>query len=409
MPRYSYTVKDVGGKTLQGTDDAPDENTLITRLQNQGYYIVAIEAYSSGITPSAQIKKRADRKAYTHGGICLEDLLIFCHQMATMLDSGVPLLRSLKIIIEQVESKQLADVLTQVALEVEAGNSFSSSIAKHPKVFNQFWVSLCEVGETSGNMPQVLEKLAFYLEQQDAFNRAVVSAVIYPVFLILFAFGAICFFAIVIAPKFQDLYGAFDVDMPGLTLFFLSLFELIRTRFLVILASLGAILYIGHRYTLTFNGRRNIENILFLLPKFGKIYKIFVIERFTSQMAILVESGVPILYALDISQKLVNNLTAEKAIGEIKSSVREGKLIAEPMGQSGFFLPMTVQMIMVGEETGELGKMLNKVSEFYQKTVETFLKRFGTIFEPVMIIVVGVFILIAVVAMYLPIFDIASL
>jgi len=293
--------------------------------------------------------------------------------------------------------------------DVEQGSSFSASLAKHPKIFDQFWVSLVEVGEASGTMPVILEKLAFYLEQRAGFKSALISAIIYPAILLVVASGAIMFFALVIGPKFKTLFDSFNVELPIITRVLLGTFDFIKSRFLVIIGAIGGILLLVRNYGRTPTGKFNIERILFSLPKFGYVYKTIVVERFTSQMSILVETGVPILYALDITQRMMENLTCENIISEIKKNVREGKLIADQMGKSGFFPPMAVQMILIGEETGELGKMLKRVAQYYQEYVEVFMKRFGTIFEPIMLVFMGGVIGVIVVAMFLPIFNISQL
>ncbi len=408
MPKFNYTIKDKSGKTITGSDEAVDQATLVTRLQQQGFFILSVQSQSK-ISPSRTeggIKKRTN---FSHNTVTLDDLLTFCRQMSTMLNTGVTLLRSLDIISMQVDSKQFHQILLDVKRGVEEGNSLSSSLAKHPRVFSKLWVSLVEVGEASGNLPNVLEKLAFYLEQQAAFKSAVISAIIYPVILLVVAVGAILFFALVIGPRFKSLFDSFGVELPIITRVLLGLFDFIKTKFLLLIAIAGVILFAIRKYSKTPLGQRQYEAILFSLPKVGYVFRTIVVERFTSQMSILVDSGVPILYALDITQRMVNNKTCEEVIADIKKNVREGKLIAQTMMTSGFFPPMAVQMILVGEESGELAKMLRSVAEYYQNYVQTFMKRFGTIFEPLMLVVMGGAIGIIVIAMFLPIFSIANM
>jgi len=408
VPRFSYTAKDINGKTVSATDDAPDQGALVSRLQAQGYFIVSVAPFK----PTAG--KRSDGRpvvkgTFTHNKVNLDDLLMFCHQLSTMLNSGVTLTRSLDVISMQVESKQLSETLIEVKKDVEHGGSLSASLAKHPKVFNQFWVSLIEVGEASGTMPTVLEKLATYMEQESAFQASIISAIIYPAILMLVATGAIVFFALVIGPKFKTIFDQFHVQLPPLTSALLVVFDFIKEKFLVLIGAICAIFILIKKYIATPKGQLQFEGFLFKIPKFGYVMKTIVVERFTSQLSILVDSGVPILYALDIAQRMVGNRTCANVIGEIKNNVREGKLVAEPMMKSGFFPPMAVQMILIGEETGELGKMLRSVAEFYQNYVQTFMKRFGTIFEPVMLVFMGAVIGTIVIAMFMPIFNLAQI
>lgn len=406
--RFVYTVKDHDGKTLTATDDAPDEHSLASRLQTQGYFVASIRPFSE-TTQKKTTTRISQKSQFKRSKANLDDLMLFCRQLAAMLNAGVNLLRSLDIISLQVESKQLSEILTHVKKSVEQGNSLSTSLAKHPKVFNQFWVSIVEVGEASGNMPVVLEKLAFYLERQAAFQSAILSAILYPAILFVVAILAILCFAFFIGPKFKTIFDSFHTELPMITKALLGVFEFIKTKFFVLIGVFGAIIFLIRKYIQTGSGRLQFEKLLLAIPEFGYIVRIIVIERFTSQLSILVDSGVPILSALEISQRMIGNKTCEGIIGDIKNNVREGKLIAEPMSQSGFFPPMAVQMILIGEETGELAKMLRSVSEYYRQCVETFMKRFGIIFEPVMLIFMGGVIGIIVIAMFLPIFNISQL
>ncbi len=410
MPKFNYVVKDSKGQTLTDATDAADQESLVDRLQKQGYFIVSIQAEAAP-TRAQKISQtpKAKKRIFTHKSVKLEDLLIFSRQLATMLESGVTLLRSLDVIVSQVESRQFSVVLEQVRKDVEAGNSLSASLAKHPKVFNQFWISLVEVGEASGTMPVVLEKLAFYLEQEAAFRSTIISAIVYPTILFIVASGAVGFFAFFVGPKFEAVFQAMNVELPLITRALLRSFRFIKTKFLLLVGILVVIVFLMGKYSKTQTGRLQIENMLYNLPAFGRVFKLVVIEKFASQMSILIDSGVPILYALDITQRLVNNKTCELIVGDIKEGVRQGELLVAPMIRSEFFPPMAVQMIMVGEETGELGKMLKHVSKFYQAAVETFMKRFGTMIEPIMLVFMGTAIGVIVLAMFLPMFNITQL
>lgn len=410
--QFSYIAKDAVGKTIKGTDEANSKDDIITALQARGYFIVSIQPAAGEPTQKLQTPASAKTKSkghFTHHKVKLDDLLIFARQLATMIASGITLLRSIQIAKQNVDSKQLAAALEVVESDVERGISFSASLSRHPKIFNQFWVSLAEVGEASGTMPAILEKLAFYLEQRAAFQSALISAIIYPAILFCVAIGAITFFALVIGPRFEALFQSFNTKLPLPTQVILDIFRFLRTNFLVLILAIGAILLLMGRYIKTPMGKQHLENFIFSLPKAGYVYRTIVVERFTSQMSILTESGVPILYALDIAQRMVDNLTCAAIIGDIKNNVREGKLLAEPMEKSRFFPPMTVQMIKVGEETGELGKMLKSVADYYQAYVQTFMKRFATLFEPFMLVFMGGVIGTIVISLFLPIFKIAQL
>jgi len=407
MPNFTYIAKDTLGKTIQEKVTSANKELLISQLQQQGYFIISIEEDNA----SEKILKKSSlklKRKFKGGGVTIQDKLLFSRQMATMLDSGVNLLRTLNIITEQVENEQFYKVLCKVRDDVEQGVSFSLALAKHPKIFDSLWVSLIEVGEASGTMPLVLNKLASYAEKAEAFRTAIISALIYPSILVCVAIGAILIFAIFIGPKFQEMYSSMGAKLPELTQTLLNLFSFMRSKFLLIFGGICAIVVVVRKYITTPIGRLQFEQLLFNLPIVGDMVRTAVVEKFASQMSILVESGVPILYALDIIERLIGNKVCEGVILEIKSKVKEGKLISEEMARTNFFPSMATQMIAVGEETGELGKMLNHVAAYYQTALQTFTSRFATMFEPIILIFMGVTIGTMVLAMFLPIFNMAS-
>ena len=409
MPNFTYTVKNVAGKTIKETVTAANKELLVGQLQQQGYFIMSIN--EDGLQPSMAKNpsaKSKQRRKFAKKGVSVQDMLLFSRQMATMLESGVNLLRTLNIIVDQVDSEKLYLALHQVRDDVEQGISFSMALSKHPKIFDSLWVSLVEVGEASGTMPRVLNKLASYAEKAEAFRTAIISALIYPGILLSVAIGAILIFAIFIGPKFQDMYTSMGAELPELTQNLLNVFSFMRSKFLLIFGSVCAIVVMVRKYIATPMGRLQFEQLLFKLPIVGDMVKTAVVEKFASQMSILVESGVPILYALDIIERLIGNKVCEGVIVQIKSRVREGKLISDEMANTHFFPSMATQMIAVGEETGELGKMLNHVAEYYQRTLQTFTARFATMFEPIILVFMGFTIGTMVLAMFLPIFNLAS-
>ena len=407
MPMFSYVAKDASGKTKREVVEALNEQSLIDRLQSSGYFIVSVK-------PALKIESKqpalpaANVKKFTHNKVKLDDLLVFARQLATMLEAGVTLMRSLGVIAQQVDSKELHRILCEIRQDVEQGKTLSSSLAKYPRVFSQFWVSLVEVGEASGTMPKVLHKLTDYSEQEAAFRSTVISALIYPMVLFFVCIGAVAFFALFIAPRFESIFITMRTELPPITKILLFVFKFIKSNILWILLGLAGLGYLLKMYLRTTPGKLVFEKVMFNLPVFGEQYKLIIVERFTSQMSVLVDSGLPILYALEISGRLVENETCAVIISGIREAVREGKLLGDPMEQSGFFPPMAVQMIKVGEETGQLGVMLSHVSVFYQKNVETFMKRFGTLIEPVMLVFMGALIGIIVIAMFLPLFNLSS-
>ena len=292
---------------------------------------------------------------------------------------------------------------------METGLSLHESMAKHPSVFSELWVNLVESGEASGNLAMVLNRLASYLERASAFRRKIISALIYPGILMLAGIGALLFLTIKIIPTFAELFTGFDVKLPVLTQILIIISTFIRRYFLIIIISLGVGIYFLKQYLKTSDGRLMLENFQFKLPTFGEFFKALTVEKFSSEMSTLVESGVPILYSLDITEHSVDNLTMAGIIRKIKADVRDGNPLSQPLEKCGFFEPMVVQMVAIGEEIGELSQMFKKINEFYREYIETFLTRFTSMFEPIMLIFLGLVIGMMVVGMFLPIFQISQL
>lgn len=407
MPKFSYTIRDQNGKTYKNVIEGFDRNSVVTHLQKQNYFVVNVVEIKTGAGGKASLKKK--KKKFTHKKVKLHDLLAFSRQLGTMLEAGVTLIRSLDVILSQVQSQRFNEALKQVRIDVEKGESLSSSLGKHPLIFNPFWISLIEVGEASGTIPTVLAKLNFYLEQQARFKATIISGIIYPAILFGVSIGAVVFFALVVGPKFESIFTQMGAELPLITKVLLAIFKFIKQKFFMLILGIVGGVYLFRKYIKTHAGKMQFEKFLFGLPTFGEIFKLIIVERFTSQMSILIDAGVPILYALDITERLVDNATCAIIVSNIKEGVKGGELLVAPMERSEFFPPMAVQMIMVGEETGELSKMLKHVSHFYQDTVETFMARFATIVEPFMLIFMGGVIGTIVLAMFLPMFNLSQL
>jgi len=409
MPSFTYIARDKDGKKQTGTIEAKDEVSVVTKLQAKELFVINIFSGTAEqkIAERATFKRKTPK--FSHSRVKLNDIVVFSRQMATMLDAGVTLLKTLTVILEQIESKTLYKAVSGVRDALERGSSLSNALAMYPKVFSNFWVSLVEVGEASGNLPTVLERMAKFLEDKAEFQRKVISSLLYPAVLFVVCIGAINFFAFKIIPRFVEIFGSFGVALPALTQVVVNLFSFLREKFLFLISALAAIIFLLHNYMKTSVGRRQSEAILFKIPLVGHFFKVMVTERFTSQMSILIDSGVPILYALEITQRMVGSKIMESAIEKVKQSAREGQLMAGAMERSGFFTPMAVQMVLIGEETGELSKMLNKVASFYENYITTFVERFTTLFEPIMLVFMGAVVGIIVISMFLPIFSIATI
>lgn len=409
MGRYFYTVRDSKGNKSVGAEEGFNQEEVVNRLQSKELFVVSIVSESAKEAPGLRQGQVGTKLKFRHYGLSNDDLVLFCRQLATLLGAGVTILKSIDIICLQVTSLKLHNVLRKLRKDMEAGLSLHEAMSKHATVFSELWVNLVESGEASGNLSMVLARLATYLEKNESFKRKVISALIYPAILIMAGIAALLFLTIKIIPTFAELFEGFNIEMPFLTQVLLNVSDVIKRGFLMIIIAFVACSCIFKNYIKTKIGRRTYERFKFGLPIFGDFFRGLVIERFSSEMCTLVESGVPILYSLEITEHSVGNLIMSDIVHQIKDEVRAGKNLSLPLERSGFFEPMVVQMVAIGEEVGELPQMFKKINIFYQEYIETFLNRFASIFEPIVMIFMGLVIGIVIIGMFLPIFQITKI
>ena len=409
MAKFFYIARDNFGKKITGFEQASTSEEAVSRLQAKDLIVINVipeyedmKVFRDDIAAKSKLKFR-------HYRVSADDLVLFCRQLATLLGAGVTILKSLEIISLQVSSFKLYNVIKSLQKNMEAGLSLHEAMAKHPAVFSELWVNLVESGEASGNLAMVLNRLANYLERNAAFRRKVISAIIYPTILVCAGTFALLFLTFRIIPTFAELFKGFNVTMPFLTRILIGVSYFLRKYFLIIVGVIAFVAVMFRNYVRTKEGRRTYERFKFKLPVFGEVFRALIVERFSSEMSTLIESGVPILYSLEITEHSVGNLIMADIIRNIKEEVREGKPLNQPLAKSGFFEPMVVQMVTIGEEIGELSPMFKKINAFYQEYIETFLVRFSSMFEPFMLIFMGVIIGIIVIGMFLPIFQIAQI
>jgi len=402
MPQFTYKVRDKQGRERQSTQEAANEEELITRLQNEGLLIISIKQEEA-------VEKKVTLARALHLKVTLDDMIIFARQLATMLEAGVTLLKSLDVLTKQIESKTLLKVVQEVRHDIAAGSTFRDALAKHPRIFSEFWIQMVETGEASGALPVALAQLAEYLESVAAMRGKVISALVYPSVLIVIAMAALTIFTVWIIPVFSRIFVGFNVDLPLLTRAVIAFSSLMRRYFLFLCAIAGFLAYLVYKYIRTPKGRWQFDWLKLRVPIVSSLFQRIAIERFASGLGTLIESGVPIVYGLDIVSKFLGNKVVEKAVVGVRESVRQGKGMARPMERSGVFTPMVIQMVSVGEEIGELGKMLKKTSEFYKERIATTLTRVVTLIEPGVLVFMGIVVGILVVSMFLPIFQLATL
>jgi type IV pilus assembly protein PilC len=337
-----------------------------------------------------------------------KDLTVFTRQIATMINAGLPLVQSLEVLASQQPNKQFKRILTKIREDVEGGSTFAASLKQHPTVFTPLYMSMVEAGEAGGFLDTVLNRLAGYIEKSMALRRKVKGAMIYPATIITVAVAVVIFLLIFVIPTFKTLFEGFGAALPLPTRIVLELSRLVRTHVVTVLGAFVGTVFVLRFYYRTERGKKVIDSLLLRLPIIGQLIRKVSVAKFTRTLGTLVSSGVPILDGLNITARVAGNKVVEEAILKTRSSIAEGKTIADPLGASGIFPPMVVQMISVGEQTGALDAMLAKIADFYDAEVDQAVSNLTTLLEPIMIVFLGVVVGGVIIAMYLPIFKLVT-
>lgn len=402
---FAYRVKTRAGAIQSGTIEADNREMVVSRLRQQG--LIPLEVNAENKTA---LQKEISIPGFGKKKVKLKDLAVFSRQFATMVNSGLSLLRALNILAEQTESSELSRVIGEVRNDVEAGSSLSVSLAKHPKAFDRLFVAMVRAGETGGVLDQVLLNLAETIEGKVALRQKVRSAMTYPVVVFIMVVLILSAMLVFVVPMFESLYKELGGQLPLPTRVLLAVSGAVSSwfGFVILAAALGAA-YGLKRWIATEKGRYQLDALLLKMPIFGPLFHRIALARFARTLAVLMTSGVPILQALEIVSETVGNGVMAKAILDVQARVKEGESIAKPLEGHDVFPPMVVQMMAVGEETGALDTMLNKIAEFYEQEVEASVASLTSLIEPVLIAVMGATVGSMVIALYLPMFNIINL
>jgi type IV pilus assembly protein PilC len=397
---YDYKVRDPRGKLITGQLVGDNESLVVRKLREMGMTPVEVKKHKDGIQMEINLRP---------GRVKLKELSVFCRQFATMVNSGLPILRALAILAEQTDSKELEKILTSVRLEVEHGASLSGGMSKHPKAFNDLFISMIKAGETGGVLDTVLLQLADMIEDEVELRRKIKSAMTYPiavVCLVVLIMGAMLLFVV---PQFQTIYTSLGSQLPLPTRILLGMSNTVRADWWLVIAVAVGATFGFRRFKKTPQGRLQIDRIKLKAPVFGALFHKVALARMAGTFGMLLQAGVPILQALEIVKDTVNNKVMAAALEDVKTSVREGESISGPLAKHGIFPPMVVQMISVGEETGAVDTMLEKVSTFYTSEVEAAVDALTSLIEPLLIAVIGGAVGAAVIALYMPMFNIINI
>ena len=399
MPIYKWEGKTAKGAVKKGEMEAPGEAAIRIHLRQQNIIPTKISSKGKEIRISLPfLKQKVNQRS----------VAVFTRQLATMIDAGLPLVQSLEILSSQQDNKLFKNVIRQIKEDVEGGSTFAGALTKHPSAFNELYTNLVVAGEEGGILDNILNRLASYIEKAEALKKKVKSALVYPSTIIGVAVIVVMILMIFVIPVFESMFKSAGQSLPLPTLIVLMISKMIKKYVLIFIPAFVLLIYLFKKYYQTQKGRAVVDSLLLKLPVFGPLLKKIAVARFSRTLGTLVSSGVPILDGLTIVSRTSGNRTIETAILSARASIREGETIAEPLGRSGIFPPMVIQMIAVGESTGALDSMLSKIAEFYEEEVDVAVANLTSLLEPLLMIFLGVVIGGVVIAMYLPIFNMAN-
>lgn len=399
MNSYQYSAKDIKGQTITGILQAESEAEVADILHKKDLVVVSI-----GAAKAVSVKRQGTDKK-----VKLEDLVIFSRQLATMIDAGIPLVNALGILSEQIENENLRGIICRVRDDIEGGISFCDALAKHPAVFSELFVNMTKAGEASGMLNEILDRLATFMEKQAALNRKISSSLVYPAVVVSMAVIITAVLLLKVVPTFKGIFDSLGGTLPMPTQVLIFASDMLRKYFLYTAIGIGAGIYLFGKYLKTEKGRYWFDKRLLKLPVFGPLFSKIAVAKFSRTFSTLVKSGVSVLNALEIVSKTSGNKIVEEAVVNCAKSVRNGEPISKPLAKSGVFPPMVTRMISVGEQTGQLEKMLSKIADFYDDQVDAATSALTSMIEPMVIAFLGIVIGGIVIALFLPIFKISQL
>lgn len=400
MKTFKYSARDSKGKISKGELEALDVVALRNKLRNQGLWLISSSNAQTNLPLLANLFKKQ---------ISLRDMVIFSRQFAAMIEAGIAILRVLTVLIEQTENPKLKAILEEIKKDIEQGIPLSESMQKFPDAFDTLYVSMVKAGELGGVLDVVLNRVAGFLEARSKLSNKVRTALTYPSSLLVISILVVWFMLTFILPKFSAIFSSTGGELPAFTQMLINLSNILRSPFiLVILAGIWFAITAFRSYYKSDDGRLKVDSLSLEVPIIGPILKKVAIARFSRTFGTLIESGVPITTALDVTRSSIHNALLESVLVKVKKDIEEGSSINNQLQKSSVFPPMVTQMIAIGEESGELETMLGKIADFYDNEVDTSVESLTALMEPVFIVVIGAIVGAIVIAMYLPIFNVIN-
>jgi type IV pilus assembly protein PilC len=399
MPVYVWVAETKRGRKLKGEIDAGNETIALNQLKKRNFKVRKLKLKPKDLLGSISFLKPK---------VTNKDIVIFTRQFSTMIDAGLPLVQGLTILAEQSENPTFKTILKQITKDVEGGSTLAEAMKKHPRVFDALFVNLVAAGEVGGILDTILRRLATFIEKAEKLKSQVKGALTYPAVVVGIAIIVISVILVFVIPVFEDMFKSFGSALPVPTQIVVDMSRFLKGNIHWVLLAMGALVYGLKRYRRTTSGKKQIDTLLLKLPVFGDLLKKSAVARFTRTLGTMIGSGVPILDALDIVARTAGNVVIEEIIYEVRSSIAEGQTIAEPLSENDVFPGMVIQMISVGEATGALDSMLEKIADFYDDEVDAAVAALTSMLEPLLMLFLGGAIGGLVIAMYLPIFGMAA-
>lgn len=397
MATYSYTAKDLSGNTIKGSFEAASRDEVVTLIREKKYIPINIEEEKN--------YKLSMNLELTGKKVKLRDLALFCRQFATTLRSGITVVDSLDILKKQSSSKKLKEVVEKVHEDVQKGNALSYAFSKEPKIFPPLLTNMVETGEVSGTLDDVMDKMATHFEKEYKINQKVKSAVTYPIVVSVVAVAVVVMLLTFVIPTFVQMFAAFDAELPLPTRILLALSESMKSFWFIYIGVIVFLVYAFKKYASTPEGRLRVDQFKLKMPVFGDLNTKIAMSRFASNLSVMLNSGVDIIQAVEVVQRVVGNEFLKTRLDDVKDGIRKGYGLGMSMEQNGAFPPLVYQMVDVGENSGTLDYVLEKVSDFYESEVDTAIGQLTTIIEPLIIVVLGFVVAFIMVSMLLPMFD----
>lgn len=399
MPVFLWEGQTRKGEKKKGEIEAANEAALRGILRRQGLTSITVKQKPKNLSEYLPFLKQKVKE---------KEVVIFARIFATMINAGLPLIQCLDLLAQQEQNKTFAQIITAIKEDIEGGSTLSDALKKYPKVFDDLFVNLVAAGESGGILDVILQRLSNYMEKAMKLKSKVKGAMTYPASVLVISIAVVSLLLVKVIPTFQKMFEGFGGELPGPTQFLITLSAYAQKYFLVAIIALAIVVYAFRRYYKTEKGTLLIDDLILKSPVFGPLLKKVAVARFTRTMSTMMTSGVPILEGLAIVSKTAGNKVVENALIRVRKSISEGKTIAEPLLETGIFPPMVVQMIAVGEATGALDAMLSKIADFYDDEVDTAVDAMTALLEPFMMVFLGGVVGGMIIAMYLPIFKMAS-